>query len=103
MPVADDDLPDWDLVANPVAMNESEGAFLAMITEQVLDYERSARTLMTLLISALKHRDLISVSVPEAVDAVAAMPPADLAICGYHMICDLMSATAEPERKKRRS
>ena len=49
-PVADDDLPDWDLVANPVAMNESEGAFLAMITEQVLDYERSARTLMTLLI-----------------------------------------------------
>ena len=102
MPVADDDLPDWNLVADPIATNESEGAFLAMITEQVLDYERSARTLMTLLVSALKHRDLLTVELHEAMEAVSLMSPADLTICGYEMLCDLLSATSEHPRKRRR-
>jgi hypothetical protein len=100
--IADDDLPNWNVVADPIANNESEGAFLAMITEQVLDYERSARTLMTLLISALKNRDLLTVELHEAIDAVAMMAPADLTICGYEMLCDLLSATSEQHRKRHR-
>jgi hypothetical protein len=100
VPIADDDLPDWDFVADPIALNDSEGAFLAMITEQVLDYERSARTLMTLLISALKHRDRLHIEVHEAVEAVAMMSPADLTICGYEMLCDLLDATSQKRNRR---
>jgi hypothetical protein len=91
MPVADDDLPDWNDIAEPIAVNESSGAFVAMLSEQVLDYERAARSLVMMMISAHHHRGLLRVDIADAIDAMSSMSSADLTICGYELLHEIIT------------
>jgi hypothetical protein len=90
MPIADDDLPDWNSVAEPIAVNMSSGAFVAMLTEQVLDYERAARSLVMMMISAYDQQGLMRVDMADAINAMSLMSPANLTICGYELLHDML-------------
>jgi hypothetical protein len=91
MPVADDDMPDWNDVADPIAANQSIGAYAAMITEQVLDYERAAKSLVSMLLIAHDQRDMLRVDIYDAIHAMSVMSPADLTICAHELFFDLMA------------
>ena len=90
MSISDDDLPDWNDVADPIAANTSLGAYAAMITEQVLDYERAAKSLVSMLLIAHDQRGLLRVDVYDAINAMSVMSPADLTICAHELFTDLI-------------
>jgi hypothetical protein len=89
----DDDLPDTEQTADPIPPNESTGAWQAMVTEHVLDYERAARTGLMLMVSALHFRDRLRCSLSDAIEQVATMTPADLVIATHDMIDTLLDET----------
>jgi hypothetical protein len=91
MSISDDDLPDWNDVADPIAANTSLGAYAAMITEQVLDYERAAKSLVSMLLIAHDQRGLLRVDVYDAINAMSVMSPADLTICAHELFTDLIA------------
>ena len=95
-----DDLPDPDNTAEPVPTNETTGAWQAMITEHILDYERAARTSLMLMVSALHFRKRLRCDIGEAVEQITKMNPADLVISMHDMI-DILLAPAEPKRGRR--
>ena len=90
MSISDDDLPDWNDVADPIAANTSLGAYAAMITEQVLDYERAAKSLVSMLLIAHDQRGLLRVDIYDAIHAMSVMSPADLTICAHELFADLI-------------
>jgi hypothetical protein len=90
MSISDDELPDWNDVAEPIAANASLGAYSAMITEQVLDYERAAKSFVSMLMIAHDQRGLLRVDIHDALDAMVVMSPADLTICAHELFADLI-------------
>ena len=91
--IADDDMPDPEHLADPVAHNDSEGAFAAMLVEHVLDYERSARSIVMLMISALHHRGRLRCELVDAIEQISTMSPSDLTVAGYESLCSILAMT----------
>lgn len=96
----DDEMPDPEHTAEPVPPNDSGGAWAAMITEHVLDYERAARTSLMLMVSALHYRDRLRCPIADAIEQVATMTPADLVISTHDMLTTLLDPN-EPLRSRR--
>ena len=100
MIIDDNDLPDPDDIADPVAHNDSEGAFAAMLVEHVLDYERSARSIVMLMISALHHRGRLRCELVEAIEQISTMSPSDLTVAAYESLCLLLAMTNEQKGRR---
>lgn len=100
MNIADDDLPDPDDLADPIAHNDTEGAFAAMLTEHVLDYERSARSIIMLMISALHHRGHLRCDLADAIEQISTMTPSELSIAGYESLCALLAMTHDTKGRR---
>lgn len=96
----DDDMPDADQTADPIPPNETTGAWQAMVTEHVLDYERAARTSLMLMVSALHYRDRLRCSISDAIEQVATMNPADLVIATHDMIDTLLDETRQKRGRR---
>ena len=86
--------------AEPIPPNESTGAWQAMITEHVLDYERAARTSLMLMVTALHYRDLLRCDIGMAIDQVARMNPADLVISMHDLMNTLLIDTNEKRGRR---
>jgi hypothetical protein len=83
------DIPDELIESLPIAVNKTYGAFTGMVTEHVLDYERAAKSMVSMMLVALHNRNLLRADLEDAVAVMSNMTPADLTICGYELISEL--------------
>jgi len=85
------DIPDEPVESMPIAVNDTYGAFMGMISEHVLDYERAAKSMVSMMLVALHNRNLLRADLEDAVSVMSNMTPADLTICAYELISELVA------------
>jgi hypothetical protein len=100
---SDDDLPDPDDISLGEPHNESYGAITAMLSEHMIDAERTNRWLLGLMFVAIDHCDLSELDIGDALSLIPEMTHADRAQAGFDAMNTLVGAYRRKGQRVRRT